>query len=286
MSGRSRRKIRRSAAAARCVVLAVAAAGCGSAASDTTPSFQRSGSATLRVLQANLCDSGIAGCYTGRAVAEAVATIRAEQPDIVTLNEICRGDLSVLKRALSDTAHGGVIASAFEAAVEPSSRDAVRCRNGQRYGIGVLARLEPPDRGYTTSGASYPDQDPADTEQRVWLCVHAIAHFAACTTHLTNTSRAVAFSQCRYLMGIAIPAVRADNPNDPVIVGADLNLSGGQSPNVQSCIPPSFVRTDDGGTQDIVASAPLTITATRSIDMHDTTDHPSLLVDLAGDRRH
>lgn len=280
MSGRSRRATWRSAAAGCCLVLVLAA--CAGTAKDVTPAPQRRAPGTLRVLQANLCDSGIADCYTGRAVAEAAAIIRAEQPDIVTLNEICRDDLSVLARTLSATEHPSVIASAFKAAVQPSTGVPVRCRNGQQYGIGLLARLNPPDRGYTTSGARYPIQDPADTEQRVWLCVHVYAQFYACTTHLTSTSRMVALNQCRYLMGTAIPALRTSD--DPVILGADLNLSDGRPPNAQSCMPTGFVRTEDGGTQHIAVSAPLTITATRSIDMTGT-DHPGFLADLAGDRR-
>src|SRR6476469_4016321 len=40
----------------------------------------------VRVLQMNLCNSGLAGCYTGRAVATAVEVIRAQAPDVVTLN--------------------------------------------------------------------------------------------------------------------------------------------------------------------------------------------------------
>ena len=58
-----------------------------------------------RVLQMNLCDSGIAGCYTGRSVAEATALIRAEKPDVVTVNEICRDDIAALSRALSRRRH-------------------------------------------------------------------------------------------------------------------------------------------------------------------------------------
>ena len=238
---------------------------------------------TLRVLQANLCDSGIADCYTGRAVTEAAAIIRAEQPDIVTLNEICRGDVSVLARALSDSEHRGVVAAAFKAAVQPGSDDPVHCRNGQRYGIGLLARLTPPDRRYTTSSGRYRAQDSGDTEERVWLCLHADARFYACTTHLTNTSPSVALRQCRYLMDTALPALRTSA--DPLILGADLNLGAGGSSDTQACMPSGVVDTDDDGSQHIVVSAPLTITASRPIDMHGTTDHPGLLADLAGDRR-
>src|SRR5262245_25680133 len=48
----------------------------------------------VRVLQLNLCGSGIAACYTGRSTAEAAAVIRAQTPDLVTLNEICQDDVS------------------------------------------------------------------------------------------------------------------------------------------------------------------------------------------------
>ena len=54
---------------------------------------------TMSVLQMNLCNSGWAGCYTGRSVREAAAVIRAERPDVVTLNEICRDDLVAAGRA-------------------------------------------------------------------------------------------------------------------------------------------------------------------------------------------
>lgn len=281
MFGRSWRR----AATRCCLVVVVATGACESTSSVMPLPLHHGGPGALLVLQANLCGSGIADCYTGRAVAEAVTIIRSERPDIVTLNEVCRDDVTVLQHALSAAEEHSVVASAFKAAIQPRVGGPVRCRNGQQYGIGLLARLESPERGYTTSGARYPVQDPTDTEERVWLCLHAITHFYACTTHLANTSRAVAYSQCHYLMNVAIPALRTSVGNDPVVLGADLNLSVNRSPSVQSCIPPGFVRTDDGGTQYVVVSAALAITATKTIDMNGTTDHPSLLADLAGDHR-
>jgi endonuclease/exonuclease/phosphatase family metal-dependent hydrolase len=235
---------------------------------------------SVRVLQLNLCDSGIAGCYTGRSVARAADVIRAERPDVVTLNEVCSEDVTVLDRALSESDDGDV-ASAFDAAVDRRTGQAVRCRNGQRYGIGLLVRLRPPFRGYTTEGATYSVQDTADPEERVWLCLHAIDRFYACTTHLASTSPTVALRQCRYLLGTAIPAVRVHGGSDPVVLGADLNLTTGALPGVRACLPAGFVRTDDGARQHVVASADFTVTASRAITMHGTTDHPALLVDLA-----
>lgn len=282
---RSRRGLWRSVATGCCLVSAIALTACAGGSGNMTLRSGAGGSVTFRVLQMNLCDSGIASCYTGRSVAAAAALIRARRPSIVTLNEVCRDDVSVLERILSDAEPASVVTRAFQATPEPRTDDPVRCRDGQQYGIGLLAGVRPPDRGFTTAGGHYPAQDPADTEKRVWLCVHAITHFFACTTHLASTSSAVAISQCRYLMGTAIPAVRTRNRSDPLILGADLNLSDGRSPNAQSCMPPGFMRADDGGRQDVVVSASLTVTSSRSINMHGTTDHPGLLADLATDRR-
>ena len=58
------------------------------------------------MLQLNLCNSGRAGCYTGRAMARAAEVISAEAPDLVTLNEICAGDLSAL-HGVFQTVHPG-----------------------------------------------------------------------------------------------------------------------------------------------------------------------------------
>ncbi len=280
MAHPSRRRLIRTVAVVGCLVGAIGwLLGTGGASRPSAVSAPNS----LRVLQMNLCNSGIADCYTGRSVAEASALIRAERPDIVTLNEVCREDVALLGRTLSDDANrgGGVLATAFQAAIDRRTGNPVRCRNGQRYGIGLLARVGTPYRGYTTEGARYPMQDGADPEERVWLCLHAIGHFYACTTHLANGSRAVAISQCRYLMGATIPALRGPGREDAVILGADLNLGDDQSPNARSCMPPGFVRADDGGTQDILASSRFTLASSSSISMRGTTDHPSLLADLS-----
>lgn len=282
----SHRRLWRSVAAGCCVISSLGVAACAARASrGMTPGYVRNRSVVLRVLQMNLCNSGIASCYTGRSVAEAARVMRAERPDIVTVNEVCRGDVVTLKRMLSGTEAGSVVISAFRPALEQHSSKPFRCRNGEQYGIGLLARIRPPYRGDTVSGSRYPAQDPADTEQRVWLCVHATAHFLACTTHLSSTSPQVAISQCRYLMHVAIPALRAHSRREPVILGADLNLTSSASPNAQSCVPHGFVSTNDGNRQYIVVSDSLRVSSSRTINMHGTTDHPGLLADLDANRR-
>jgi hypothetical protein len=234
----------------------------------------------VRVLQMNLCDSGLAGCYTGRSVTAAAAVIREQAPDLVTLNEVCRDDVSVLERALARSDHLGATASAFQPARDRRTGAPFRCRDGQPYGIGLVARQPLPDRGFaTTSSGIYPIQDTADPEERAWLCVDAGA-FAACTTHLADTSASVAQAQCRYLLGTAIPAMRAGDHHAPAVLGGDLNLHVGGSPDVRSCLPAGDQRADDGGVQDIMVTPEFVIASRELINMHATTDHPGLLATL------
>ena len=146
----------------------------------------------------NLCNSGLAGCYTGLAVATAVAVVRAQEPDVVTLNEVCRADVAVLARA------SGAAASAFRPAMDRRTGEAVHCLDGEPYGIAVLTRRP----AKLTTGGIYPTQDPTGPEQRAWLCLDT-TDLAACTTHLDNGNAAVARAQCDYLLGTAFPSMRA-----------------------------------------------------------------------------
>jgi endonuclease/exonuclease/phosphatase family metal-dependent hydrolase len=278
MAGRSSRRRWQTVAVVCCLVWALGSLAGATAASHVTPSVGDRARPSLRTLQFNLCNSGTASCYTGRSVSAAAEVIRAQGPDIVTLNEMCRNDLPAIERAMSDTERGGDVVSAFEAAVDRRTYSAFRCRNGQPYGIGVLARL-PSTRGYRTYGDVYPMQDPGDPEQRVWLCLHAVADFYACTTHLASTSATLAFTQCGYLLHTAIPALRSQAGHDRMVLGADLNLISGGSPDARTCLT-GYRHADDGARQYVLATAPFRVRSSKSIDMHGTTDHPGLLVDL------
>jgi hypothetical protein len=162
----------------------------------------------------------LAGCYTGRSVAAAAAVIRDRAPDLVTLNEDCRDDVSILERALAGADQVGATASAFYPARD--RRIGVRCQDGQPYGIGLVARLPLPDRGFTTTGSGiYPIQVAADPQERAWLCVDADA-FAACATHLADSSALVAWAQCRYCSARPSRGCAPGGDHVPAVLGGDL----------------------------------------------------------------
>src|SRR5689334_22031420 len=267
--------------AAACLLLS-AVISCSAAGEVDSRTAAASGrAAAVTALQLNLCDSGIASCYTGRSVAAAAAVIRDRRPEIVTVDEVCRPDVFRLKRAMSAVHRGSVIASAFEPAVERPTGSAYRCRNGKPYGIGVLAAFAPPNTGFRTYGGRYPIQDLADPEERVWLCIHEPGAAYACATHTASTSTAVALAQCRYLLTKTMPHLLRTSGTDPVVLGADLNLPPGHRPDAQSCLARGWERVDDGSRQDVMTSGGLRIGQRAVIDMHGTTDHPGLLVDMA-----
>ncbi|MHA6783403.1 endonuclease/exonuclease/phosphatase family protein [Pseudonocardia saturnea] len=237
--------------------------------------------AAVRVLQLNLCSSGIAGCHTGRSTAEAADVIRAEVPDLVTLNEVCEDDVSALRLALADVVPDGAVTSAFQAARDARTGDAYLCRNGRPYGIGIVSRW-PSVPGSSPAGGIYPAQDGNDPEQRAWLCldVAAVPAVAVCTTHLAYTTREIAGAQCRYLFGTVIAQRRARDGAAPHVLGGDLNLGSGDSPDLASCLPPGSALADDGGQQHVVTTPEFLIDSARTVDLRGTTDHPGLLVTL------
>jgi endonuclease/exonuclease/phosphatase family metal-dependent hydrolase len=227
----------------------------------------------VRVLQLNLCNSGIAACYTGgRSIEEAARVIAAESPDLVTVNEVCDDDMRPLERALARAVPGGKAVSAFQAARDRDTGDGYRCANGRQFGIGILS----------PAGGIYPVQDADDPEQRAWLCLDVAAAPAvtACTTHLAYTKREVAAGQCRYLFDEVVAGMRARDGAPPAVVGGDLNLAG-DDPDFRSCVPEGSALADDGAVQHVVATPEFVVDTSRTIELRVDTEHPGLLVTLA-----
>ncbi|MEU8331714.1 endonuclease/exonuclease/phosphatase family protein [Micromonospora sp. NPDC048839] len=272
---RSHRRLRR-ALAVGCL-LAVAALPAGPPVASPT---DRTGPTVLRVLQMNLCNSGRAGCFTGRSLQRATEVISTEAPDLVTLNEICRDDVAVLERVFATVHTGRPVVSAFQAAGDRPSAGDTRCRNGQPYGVGLLTRARTPDTTRAVYRGIHPTQDLADPEERTWLCVDVDAVLLACTTHLAATGYAVALAQCRHLLGTILPPIRRRSGHVPVLLSGDLNLRAGGDPDVRSCVPPGHQRIDDGARQHIVATADVGLCCRRSVPMRGATDHPGLLATL------
>jgi endonuclease/exonuclease/phosphatase family metal-dependent hydrolase len=226
---------------------------------------------SLRILQLNLCDSGIAGCYTGRAVPRAAAVIASVAPDIVTLNEVCRSDVAVLAAALGGGGRHTV--GEFRPAIDRRTGEPFHCVNGEDYGIGLLVRV--PAVPVRVSGGVYPPQDTNDPEERVWLCVQPTGGVNSCTTHLASTSATVALAQCRYLLGTALPGLESGGRNDPTVLAGDFNLG-----DLRGCLQAGDAQAGDGGVQHVIATPGATLAGAEDIDLARTTDHPGLLVTL------
>ena len=189
--------------------------------------------------------------------------------------------MAVLERALAEVVPGGGVSSAFQPARDGRNGEPYRCRNGDQYGIGLVLRW-PTVPGSSAGGGIYPAQDQDDPEERAWLCrdVAATPEVAVCTTHLAYTKRDVAGAQCRYLFGTVVAGMRARDGAVPVVLGGDLNLGNGDSPDLKACLPAGSALVDDGGPQHVVATPEFVVDDFRRIDLRGSTDHPGLLVTL------
>jgi hypothetical protein len=232
----------------------------------------------LRVLQLNLCNSGLALCYTGRSVAQAADLIRARAPHVVTLNEVCDSDVTILGDALAEAHRDGTVMTAFQAAMNGYTGRPVGCRDGRVFGNGLLVHVSGAYRGQLRYGGIYPMQATRD-EYRAWLCLDALDELYACATHLPEGAGTTALAQCAYLFSTVIPLVRtageASRGGRPLVIGADLNLG---RVDARACGPPDYARADDGTVQHVLATPGLRPHSVQVIDMRGTTDHPALFV--------
>jgi hypothetical protein len=249
----------------------------------------------FRELQMNLCDSGLAACYShGQSVTEAAGVIRDTSPDMVTLNEVCEADVSgQLFDAMSqDWPPGDWVFWVFMPAGDRDTKAPYRCDNASghldEYGIGMLGHVPAAGwNGFDAFGGLYPDSyggylsQPTDSnEERAWACAYAIGSYFGCTTHLAQESTTVAFNECVYLMSGVIPAIwDNEGARYPSVMGGDLNLRYGLSPNVQGCVPAGWFRKGDDEVQHVMATADYTFDGSELIGMHHT-DHGAWLVKL------
>ena len=235
-------------------------------------------------LQLNLCNSGIAGCYSqGRAVPEAADLIRQVRPNLVTLNEICSGDLPAhLVPAMVSAWPGDAVYQVFAPAVRRDTGTPVKCANGQDYGNAVVGRVAAAShRGVRAWTGRYTSQDSGN-EQRTFACAYAVGDHLGCATHLSASSEPVALAQCRALLFDVVPDIRsAEGLSGKTVVGGDFNLEYDTSDpeNAQNCVPPGHVRKGDGDVQHVVFSSDNAFVSTSKHGLVHT-DHDGWLVRL------
>ena len=245
-----------SAAVACALVLALT--GCGRSTA-TAPTFT--------VMQMNLCLSGLAGCYGKTAypavVEEAVARVRAAQPDAVTFNEACRRDVALIARRTGYHLRFSRVIYRGEPlqCVQPGGRGL--------FGDAVLTRaaIERTD--------SHDFKAQVGIERRRWLCVSTRAGVDVCTAHLnTRAAAEVAGNdgQCAELAALLARRAAART----VAFGGDVNRHG-------SCAPVgAWTRTDRSaaqapGIQQVYGSGALRSPSAQVVPARHT-DHDVLLV--------
>jgi endonuclease/exonuclease/phosphatase family metal-dependent hydrolase len=239
----------------------------GSSVSMARESSTATGGSTYTLMQMNLCLSGFAGCYGKVAypagVQEAVARIRDSDPDAVTLNETCQGDVAQMARRTGYHLRFSTVTIAGEplACVSPGGRG--------RFGDAVLTKSA------FESTDSHDFEAQAGTEWRRWLCVGTRVGVDVCTAHLVTrwaTQAAVNDAQCAELAEL----LQRRAATRTVVFGGDVNRSG-------ACAPErAWTRTDGSadqapGLQSIYGTGALRDPTTQVIPARHT-DHDILLV--------
>jgi endonuclease/exonuclease/phosphatase family metal-dependent hydrolase len=222
---------------------------------------------TYTLMQVNLCLSGLAGCYAKvrypAVVDEAVTRIRQAQPDAVTFNEACRGDVARIARQTGYHLR-------FSRVLYRGRR--LRCvQPGGRglFGDAVLtkAAIE------TTDNHDF--QAQAGIERRRWLCVSTRVHVDVCTAHLnTRATTEVAGNDAQCVELAALLARRASVRT--FIFGGDVNRRRSCAPNG------AWTRTDRSaqqapGLQHVYGSRTLRSPSAEVLPATHT-DHDVLLV--------
>jgi endonuclease/exonuclease/phosphatase family metal-dependent hydrolase len=247
------------------LVLAVTGCSQSSGTAAVAAASPRAGS-MYSLMQMNLCLSGLAGCY-GKVeypagVEDALARIREAHPDAVTLDEACRGDVTLIaRRADYDVRFSRVIYRGKPLpCVHPSGRGL--------FGDAVLTKAA------IDSADSQAFEAQAGPERRRWLCVSTRVGVDVCTAHLAShdTGEVAANDpQCAEL-GLLLASRAAVRT---VIFGGDVNRR-------PSCAPHGFwILTDmsahqDPGNQHVYGTRALRSPAARVLSATHT-DHDVLL---------
>lgn len=239
-----------------------------------------------RLLQMNLCNSGLAGCYEGgRSIDEAFGKITSQRPDIVTLNEVCSADVDRLWEAMQSVWPGQVGNESvgktllFAPALNGNTNQNYKCANGDEFGNGIIWHST--DATVVGTLGIYSNQDTG-AEKRSFGCVNIMPSGPyACVTHLSAASEPVALAQCKELMSHIVAT--ANQAGVSAYVGGDFNLEYDTSDaeNVQKCVPTGYYRKGDGDVQHFIAGNSLAFVSRATIGM-SYTDHRAFLMVVNG----
>jgi endonuclease/exonuclease/phosphatase family metal-dependent hydrolase len=218
-------------------------------------------------MQTNLCLSGVASCYPEvdypAGVDDAVAWIRETDPDAVTINETCGGDVALIARRTGYHLR-------FSRVIYNDKRlPCIKPGGRGLFGNAVLTKTR------IESSASQAFAAQAGPERRAWVCVGTRTGVEVCTAQLASpeideaSANAPQCAELRRLLARHAPA-------RTVIFGGDLN-------RLSSCAPHGFwTRTDhsahqDPGSQQVYGTAALRSPSVQILPARHT-DHDVLLV--------
>lgn len=221
------------------------------------------------ILQLNVCLSGLAGCFPTTAyptvLDEAAAVIGRHQPDAITLNEACSGDVSTL------AARTGYHARFTTVIYRGAPLECVKPGGRGVFGNAVLTK----DEVKSTREAPYAAQN--GVEERRWLCVTTVKDIATCTSHLTASGPELdptRQAQCAEL-GVAL--------RDEARRGREVWFAGDVNRQT-TCAPDGFWHRDDDaavqapGIQHVYGTYSRLKAAQAQVVPMTFTDHDGLLV--------
>jgi endonuclease/exonuclease/phosphatase family metal-dependent hydrolase len=247
------------------------------------------GGASFWVLQMNLCDSGKAACWhmnNGDPVPEAATLIRDNYPDVVSLNEMCTGDMQPLINAMQADYPGDFVTAGWEYVWDRGADGPIQCEHGKgSYIDAIIAHVAMDEYWSGSGGGIYSEQDGGNEERGYFCDIEPSGFWQACTTHLSSTDAHVAFDQCTTLLGVFVPDNWRDVQKAPTVVAGDLNMTwDGGADSAQNCNDAvsqegSWFRKGDDDVQHVFATTNFGYQFTQTFHM-EHTDHPALLVGL------
>lgn len=224
---------------------------------------------SFRLLQMNLCLSGIAGCFPATdypaVVDEAVSRITEASPTAVTLNEVCEQDVARIARKTGYRLRFVPV---------PVFDEPFPCTDPGGRGVFGLAVLT---AGVVREVESRDFSTRSFIETRGWLCV-TTDPATVCTAHLappvSPADRRDNARECGELRAMLDRRAAAG----PVVFAGDVNRS-------QPCVPDSMWSADDAaasqspGVQHVYGSRSLGTPEVMTI-ASERTDHDVLVVDV------